>query len=40
MGIMGWKTIFRGYNTSEPDKQHKVYPYLLKGVSIEKPNQV
>jgi putative transposase len=40
MQIMGWKTIFRAVNTSEPDKQHKVYPYLLKGININKPNQV
>ena len=40
MGIMGWKTIFRGHNTSKPDKQHKVYPYLLKGLLINRPNQV
>lgn len=26
--------------TSTPDKQHKVYPYLLKGKVIDQPNQV
>lgn len=26
--------------TSIPDKQHKVYPYLLKGKVIDRPNQV
>lgn len=27
-------------NTSRPDKQHAIYPYLLKDVVIERPNQV
>ena len=40
MGIMGWKTLFRGHNTSKPNKEHKVYPYLLRGLAIERPNQV
>lgn len=40
MDIMGWKTIFRSSNTSEPNRQHKVYPYLLKGLTIDKPNHV
>ena len=26
--------------TSQPGAGHKVYPYLLKGLSIERPNQV
>lgn len=40
MGIMGWETIFRAPRTSDPDKQHKVYPYLLKGLDITRVNQV
>ena len=32
MKLMGWKTLYREPNTSDPDKQHKVYPYLLKGM--------
>ncbi|MBE7172683.1 MAG: IS3 family transposase [Williamsia sp.] len=40
MGIMGWKTLFRGRNTSKPGKGHKIYPYLLKGLVIDRPNQV
>jgi len=40
MKIMGWKTLYREPNTSEPNKQHKVYPYLLKGKRIWKSNQV
>ena len=40
MSIMGWKTGFRGHNTSKPGKGHKIYPYLLKGLLINRPNQV
>jgi putative transposase len=40
MKLMGWKTLYREPNTSDPDKQHKVYPYLLKGMRIWKRNQV
>lgn len=29
-----------GINTSRPHPEHKIYPYLLRGVSIDKPNQV
>jgi len=29
-----------GPNTSRAHPQHKVYPYLLRGVAIERPNQV
>ncbi len=29
-----------GPNTSKAHPQHKVYPYLLRGVAIERPNQV
>ena len=27
-------------NTSKPSKEHKVYPYLLRGMEITRPNQV
>jgi putative transposase len=40
MKLMGWKTLYREPNTSEPDKQHKVYPYLLKGLRVRERNQV
>jgi putative transposase len=40
MDVMGWQTLYRHRNTSEPDKQHKRYPYLLKGLLIERANQV
>jgi putative transposase len=29
-----------GSNTSKPHPQHKVYPYLLRGVDVIRPNQV
>lgn len=40
MNQMGWQTLFRRKSTSDPDKQNKVYPYLLKGLQIERANQV
>ena len=38
--LMGLKTIYRRPWLSQPDKQNKVYPYLLKDLRIERPNQV
>ena len=40
MNLMGWKTIYRKPNTSWKDKEHKVYPYLLKDLNIYHSNQV
>lgn len=40
MKIVNWKTIFREPKTSIINKLHKKYPYLLKGLKIEKQNQV
>ena len=40
MRQMGWQTLYRRKSTSDPDKQNKVYPYLLKGLLIERANQV
>lgn len=37
---MGLEAIFPGPNLSKRNYQHKVYPYLLKGVKIVRPNQV
>ena len=39
MQIMGLQAIYRRPRTSTPGKGHKVYPYLLKGLKIERPNQ-
>lgn len=40
MKLMGWQTIYRKPNLSKPGIGHKIYPYLLKGMKIENPNQV
>jgi len=39
MRCMGIEPIYRKPRTSLPDKAHKIYPYLLNGVVIERPNQ-
>lgn len=40
MRTMGIEAIYARPNTSKPNKEHKIYPYLLKNVSITKANQV
>ena len=40
MGILGLSGMAPGPNTSRPHPQHKVYPYLLRGVNVIRPNQV
>jgi putative transposase len=40
MQLMGWHTIYRAPNTSLSNKEHKKYPYLLKGLQIDRQNQV
>jgi len=40
MKLMGLSPIYQKPNTSKPHPQHKVYPYLLRGLQIDKPNQV
>jgi putative transposase len=40
MKRMGIEAIYRRPNTSKPAPGHKVYPYLLRGMRIERPNQV
>ncbi len=37
---MGLEAIYQKPNTSQPNPEHKVYPYLLRGLSIERCNQV
>jgi putative transposase len=37
---MGLAPIYQRPNTSEPHPRHKVYPYLLRHLTIERPNQV
>jgi putative transposase len=40
MGILGLAGMAPGPNTSRPHPQHKIYPYLLRGVNVTRPNQV
>ncbi len=40
MRIMGLEAIYQKPDTSRPHPQHKVYPYLLRGLVIDRPNQV
>ncbi len=40
MQDMGLRAIYPGPNLSKRAQQHAVYPYLLKGLKIERPNQV
>lgn len=40
MNLMGIEAIYPKKNLSKPDKSHDVYPYLLKGLKIEKTNHV
>ena len=40
MRRMGIETLYRKPNTSNPAPGHKIYPYLLRGLSITRPNQV
>ena len=40
MRLMGLEAIYPKPNTSRPHPQHKVYPYLLKNMTIDRVNQV
>src|SRR3954471_21256024 len=40
MRRMGLEALYRRPNTSKPTDGHKVYPYLLRGLPVERPNQV
>ena len=37
---MGLRSLSPGPHTSKPHPEHKVYPYLLRGLQIVRPNQV
>ena len=39
MKRMGIEAIYRRPNTSKPAPGHKIYPYLLRGVTVGRPNQ-
>ena len=40
MRLMGLEAIYQTSRTSDPHPAHRIYPYLLKGMAIEKPNHV
>jgi putative transposase len=40
MRLMGLEAIYQKPNTSRPHPDHTVYPYLLRGLIIDRPNQV
>jgi putative transposase len=40
MRRMGITALYRRPNTSKPAPGHKIYPYLLRSVAVERPNQV
>jgi len=40
MRLMGLEAIYKRPRTSQPHPAHPVYPYLLKGMTIDRPNQV
>jgi putative transposase len=40
MRLMGLTPIYRKLRTNIPAKGHRIYPYLLPGMKINRPNQV
>ena len=40
MRAMGLEAIYRKPNTSKPAPEHRIYPYLLKGLAVDRVNQV
>ena len=40
MQLMGIQSVAPKPNTSKPSKEHKIYPYLLNGLDINRSNQV
>ena len=36
----GDRALYRRPRTTKPEPGHKVYPYLLRGLAIERPNRV
>ena len=40
MRLMGLEAIYQAPKTSVPHPAHRIYPYLLKGLVIDRPNQV
>ena len=40
MQKMGLQALYPKRRTSIPDKEHRIYPYLLRGLEISRPNVV
>ena len=40
MQRMGIEALYRRSRTTKPEPGHKIYPYLLRGMAITRPNQV
>jgi hypothetical protein len=40
MKRMGIEALYRNPKTTKKHPQHRVYPYLLRGLVIDRPNQV
>ena len=40
MRLMGLEAIYQAPRTSDPHPEHRIYPYLLMGLEISRPNQV
>src|SRR3979490_2475786 len=40
MRRMGIEALYRRPRTTRPEPGHKIYPYLLRGIEITRPNQV
>ena len=40
MRLMGIEAVYQKPRTSDPHPEHKIYPYLLRGLEINRPNQV
>lgn len=40
MRLMGLEAIYQAPKTSTPHPAHRIYPYLLKGMAIDRPDQV
>ena len=40
MRLMGLEAIYQAPRTSTPHPAHRIYPYLLRGIAIDRPNQV
>lgn len=40
MRLMGIEAVYPKPRTTRPHPEHRIYPYLLRGLSIDRPNQV